>query len=70
MVLCLGMVDLEMRHSLAQGQSPEEVSKQDVEVNKFHVLWDDGRVDEAFAINHSDVCCNKAALVQTRTGRG
>ena len=38
----LGRVDLEMLHSLALGQSREEVSKQDVEMNKFHVLRDDG----------------------------
>ncbi len=59
----LGRVDLVMRHSLALGQSPGEVSKQDIEVNKFNVIGDDGGVVEAVAIHHSDVCCNKAASV-------
>ena len=40
--LVLGSVDLVMRHCLAPGQIPEEVSKQDVEVNKVHVVRDDG----------------------------
>ncbi len=39
------------------------MSKKDVEVNN-------GGVDEAFTIHHSDVCCNKAASVRTRRGRG
>ncbi len=43
--------------------------KQDVEVNKVQV-GDDGGLNEAIAIQHSDVCCNQAASVQTRRARG
>ena len=59
----LGRVDLDSGNAKCQelGQSPKEVSKQDVEVNKFYVVGDDGGFDEAFAIHRSDVCCNKAA---------
>ena len=66
----LGWVDHAMRHCLALGQSLEEVSEQDVEVNKFHVVGDDGGVDASFTIHQSDVCCTKVVSVQSRRGRG